>query len=1033
MSCTGSEFCDCGCCSGTSVQTPQGESNLPGLSAITYRTGIWASFRESMLARLSSSEYPALAQFKTRDRDDFSIAFLDSSAVILDILTFYQERLANESYLRTATQLSSLVWLSRLIGYQPSPGVAASTYLAFTLRAATGLPPNPNATAITIPAGSQAQSVPSQGQTPQAFQTSADILAKPDWNALPVQTGVPWLPVVKQTQMYLAGTATQLNPGDAILIVGDERLNDPTSTVWDLCHIVSVQTDTVNQRTLITWAEPLGTANGSTGPSTINPQVFALRQRAALFGYNAMNPILLTPTKVDLTGLLNSNSTDWNFGTAANSQPSDLASNNLIDLDQVYSKLTNGGWLVLAATLLYNPDLPRPGLVDSSKNRFVEEMKSFGPGSDLGGASNTVPTSYQAAYTYFQANLYYLSSVATVTRSDYGLSAKITRITADTGTELNTFYPQATRSAAAFTQSELLPVCEQPFDHPLYGTLLDLEVMRPDLVGVTAVAVTGKNPKLVVNTPDSPTGRPTVYFSPNDDPGNPIALVQGQVLTLLQPPNSVLNSSSTTNPGAIPSWSNSNATPMLSVADPAGRIGVINSTVPGTIPPNYTPLSYFTLASALASDPVVREVALVSALALSTDSRFPHTQIQLTAPLINVYDRTQATVNCNVGPATAGSPVTELLGSGSAATPNQQFTMKQSPLTYVPSPTPAGSVSSLVVRANGAAWAGVSSLYKQPPTAEVYATVNLPGGKAQVIFGDGVEGATLPTGSNNIQASYRVGIGSAGNVPAGTITTLVDRPVGVSGVSNPQTAGGGQDPQSIEDIRANAPLTVLTLGRAVSLTDYQNFAASFAGISKASALWIPNGAYRGVFLTVASSDGAQLLPSSQTFRYLISALQSYGNPNVALYAASYIETTFGLKANILYDARYSQPAVHDAILSLLQSTYCFANRSFGQGVTNDEIAALIQSVPGVVAVNVLNLKVIGSSSSGDIGSAAYSVAAYYAWQATLIVPQLSRPCTQASNGICAYIPVPSLTQPPAAAEILVLDPDPSNVVLGTMS
>ncbi len=85
-----------------------------------------------MLARLSSSDYPALAALKTRDDDDFSIAFLDATAVVLDILTFYQERLANESYLRTATQLYSLTQLSQLIGYQPSPGVSASTYLAFT-------------------------------------------------------------------------------------------------------------------------------------------------------------------------------------------------------------------------------------------------------------------------------------------------------------------------------------------------------------------------------------------------------------------------------------------------------------------------------------------------------------------------------------------------------------------------------------------------------------------------------------------------------------------------------------------------------------------------------------------------------------------------------------------------------------------------------------------------------------------------------------------------------------------------------------
>src|SRR5208283_3569169 len=122
--CIGSSTCTCGCCSGISVQTPQGETNLSGLSSIAYRTGTWATFKESMLARLSSSDYPALAGLKTRADDDFSIALLDASSVVLDVLTFYQERLANESYLRTATQLYSLNQLSQLIGYQPSLGVS---------------------------------------------------------------------------------------------------------------------------------------------------------------------------------------------------------------------------------------------------------------------------------------------------------------------------------------------------------------------------------------------------------------------------------------------------------------------------------------------------------------------------------------------------------------------------------------------------------------------------------------------------------------------------------------------------------------------------------------------------------------------------------------------------------------------------------------------------------------------------------------------------------------------------------------------
>ena len=282
MSCGCGDICTCGCCAGTSVATPIAESNAPGLSAIAYRTGTWATFKETMLARLSSSDYPALAALKTRDDDDFSIALLDASAVALDILTFYQERLANESYLRTATQLYSLSQLSRLIGYQPSPGNSASVYLAFSLSAASGLPPNPTNAAISIPAGTTVQSVPAQGSTAQMFQTSAAILAKPDWNALPVQTGIPWTPQPRDTGVYLQGTSTQLNPGDAFLIVGDERAGSrasgspsvPTNNNWDVRIVGSVKPDAANGRTLVTWSEGLG--GGSVSPAKVNPQILCL-------------------------------------------------------------------------------------------------------------------------------------------------------------------------------------------------------------------------------------------------------------------------------------------------------------------------------------------------------------------------------------------------------------------------------------------------------------------------------------------------------------------------------------------------------------------------------------------------------------------------------------------------------------------------------------------------------------------------------------------------------------------------------------
>jgi hypothetical protein len=946
------------------VQTPQVESNLPGLAAIAYRTGTWATFRESMLARLSSSDYPALAALKTRASDDFSIALLDAAAVVFDILTFYQERLANESYLRTATQLYSMTQLSQLIGYQPWPGVSASTYLAFTIQAATGLPTNPATATLTIPAGTQVQSVAAQGQLPQSFETSSDILAKPDWNALPVLTGSPWLPETGATSAYLAGTSTQLNPGDAILIVGDERALDSTmSPAWDVRTVTQVQPDTTNLRTLVTWSTALGT---DTIPRK-NPVIYALRQRAALFGYNAINPVLLASTTLPALkqAKLVNKKPDWKFNRTSTGQR--LGSQQLVDLDSVYTKLTVGGWLVLICP---NGD------------------NSESPAGDV--------------------SLYGIEQITSTTLTAYGMSGKISRITTDKRSRLN-FFNKNARVTSVLTQSEALPAAEQPLDHPLYGTFLDLEIVRNDLAGVSSVAISGKSQKIMVNA-----GVKHLIFVPDDGTAN-VPLTQGVIVSIIQPP-SLLNAD-----GSMPSWRTSHTKITLRVADVNGRTGTV-----------VCRLREFTLTSTSNSDPVVSEFALVSNVSV-VGTPFPHTRILLQTPLLNCYDRTVSTVNANVGAATAGASVAELLGSGSASTPDQQFTLKQSPLTYTQSPTTTGSLSSLHVTANGVAWTAVPSLYDQASSAQVFATFNLPGGTATVEFGDGVEGATLPTGQGNIQATYRVGLGSAGNVAAGSITTLVNRPLGVSGVTNPLPATGGQDAASVQDVRTNAPLTVLTLGRAVSITDYQNFAATFAGIAKASAVWIPSGPFRGVFITVAGAGGAALPPGNPTLANLVAALKTYGNPSIAIYAQSFLESIFSLKADVLYDPKYDASSVQAAIGASLTQTYSFAQRTFEQGVSGDEIAALIQAVPGVVAVNVKKLKVVATSAAGDLAATAYSVSAYNNWMAQALLTPLPRQCAQSDLTICAYLPVPNTAGVPSPAEILVIDPDPKQIVLGVMA
>lgn len=937
------------------METPQGESNLPGLSSIAYRTGTWSTFKQSMLARLSSSNYPALAQLKTRDDDDFSIALLDAASVMLDILTFYQERLANESYLRTATQLRSLIELSRLIGYEPAPGVGALTYLAFTLKAVVGQPTNPSTPAITIPQGAQVQSVPAQGQTAQTFETSTDIPAKPDWNALPVQSANLWTPP-GGSSMVLAGTATQLNAGDALLILGSEREESTPSEQWDVAILNQVTPDTQNNITYVAWDKRLTHSSGKSSPASPwkSAKVFALRQKAALFGNNAPNPYLFTNANdtsiTSMPALINDCLPAWQWRWN-NFQ---IPSSSSIYLDATYSRIAVGSWFAL---------------VDGDA-----------------------------------VQLYKVATAHTQTLAQYALSSKVTSLAADfdDASIAGTFPLQDT---AVLGQSDQLAAAEQPLDYPLYGTIVDLDGLRPDLAAVQAVALTGNAQKLAVNTSTK-----TLVFKPDDGSGN-LQLNPGDVVSIIDPKPLPLHETD---------WSDDGTERSLRVSDASGRTGTLVAA-----------LEDFSMADAATTDPVMQEVALVSSVGFSA-SPYPHTQLFLANPLLNCYNRAETTVNANVGLATAGSSVSEIMGSGSAATPNQSFNLRQTPLTYVQAVTPTGRESTLAVTANGVAWNEVATLYEQGSSQQVFSTLNQAGGATTVLFGDGVEGATLPTGQNNVQAQYRVGSGVAGNVAAGAITTLIDRPLGVSGVINPQAATGGQDAQSVNDIAENAPLSVLTLGRAVSITDYRNFAATYAGIAKASAIWIPSGPGRGVFLTVAAAGGAALRPGNPTLNQLIASLQAYGNPLIPIHAFSFLETLFSVKADLTYEAGANATAinaVNTAVIAALQQEYSFQNRTFGQGVTADEAAALIQAVPGVVAVNVRQIKAGLTSSAGDITGSNWSLLAYQNWQ--------SRPVTLARaasgcNRICPYVPIVNPSGLPQPAEILVLNPDPNAVALGVM-
>jgi hypothetical protein len=927
------ELNDCGCCEGISRETPDARFNRPGLSAVAYRAGDWTRFKETLLARLSSSDLPAFARLKTRSEDDFTIALLDAFSVMADVLTFYQERNANEFLLRTATELTSVRELARLIGYELSPGVAANAYLAFTVEDASGGTQikaiaaqtdntalvTPPATSPVIPAGTKVQSLPGPGEQAQTFETTEEISARPEWNQLRPRSSEPRFPKPGETAAWLAG-APVVEPGDRLLFVGQERLDSPTSTLWNFRRVVRTQADSLRNRTRIVWDQPLAAPPAES-------RIYVFRQRASVFGHNAPDWMSLPKdSKLSYLGLGEDDeipaqyAAEWpefeifspkypvESGTtvsggiidsvifakkAAAQTPHARASvgaiekniakiltgrtlpaltNDTIDLDQSYPKIAEGGWIVLSL-----PDGPE---------------------------------------------LYSATHVAESSRSSFLLSAKTTRIQLlGNLSTLDSRFKTEVRHTAVFAQSEELLLAETPLLDPIWKDEILLDTAVSAIAEGRTLIVTGRRARRVrVGSTNAP-----LTLVP--DSGAPLLLYTGTELH------------AATDPEPLPRVFNRLRWRLMTDDGLVGSVDALSGVI-----------EYVNLAAD--DDLTVSEVAAVNSVSAADET---HSLLGLATSLVNVYRRETVAIAANVARATHGESVTELLGSGDASATFPAFPLKQSPLTYVTSSDPAGGSSTLAVRVNDLLWEEVPSLYARAPDERVYTTELGESGTTTVRFGNGKQGARLPTGNNNVRAVYRKGIGLGGMVAAGRLSQLMTRPLGVKEVVNPLAAEGAQDAESIDDARRNAPLKILTLDRVVSLQDYEDFARAFAGIGKAAATWTWSGERNGVFLTVAGAGGSPLTTTGETVTNLAAALHALGDPRVPLTLEPYRPIAFRLTAGLTIAPEYQPDIVLTAAEEELRTAFSFDAREFGQSVALSEIVAVIHRVAGVTAVNVTEL------------------------------------------------------------------------------
>jgi predicted phage baseplate assembly protein len=260
--------------------------------------------------------------------------------------------------------------------------------------------------------------------------------------------------------------------------------------------------------------------------------------------------------------------------------------------------------------------------------------------------------------------------------------------------------------------------------------------------------------------------------------------------------------------------------------------------------------------------------------------------------------------------------------------------------------------STLQVRVDEVLWHESRSLVDSGATDRHYVTVTDDEQRTKVRFGDGIRGARLPTGIENVSAVYRTGIGPQGNLGPGRISQLATRPLGVKSVTNPVASTGGAGPEGDDVVRRNAPLGVTALDRLVSVQDHADFARTFAGIGKATATRLSDGTRQLVHVTVAGLDDIPIDPASGLFSSLRQAFHRLGDPRLPVELAVRELLMPLLSAQVAVQPDYLWPLVEADVRSALLGRFGFDRRELGQDLLLSEIISTIQQTKGVAYVDV---------------------------------------------------------------------------------
>ncbi len=404
------------------------------------------------------------------------------------------------------------------------------------------------------------------------------------------------------------------------------------------------------------------------------------------------------------------------------------------------------------------------------------------------------------------------------------------------------------------------------------------------------------------------------------------------------------------------------------------------------------------------ADPDVRELVTISSAEQTSDPLLgvPLTRVLLAAPTTDDHDLYNTVIAGNIVPAVQGlrhgetfvipdptmpppGPVVVRAGANwtpEKPLPDYRYCLAFGPLAWLATSgldedTPVPARPEIALTVNGKPWRferwllGASAANEVfTLTPEQYSPVLTSSrttwfdydsdGGTTIRFGDGTFGVPPPQGTA-FTVLYRVGNGSAGNVPAGTITSIAPGQAqgqNVTACTNPFPATGGTDAETIAQVRNRAPRQFRAEAlRVVQAADYVAAAQSLPWVQQAGTRFRWTGSWLTV-LTTADPAGREE-PTTDQLRSLTGLLDQRRLAGYESYVLPPRYASIDLQITICGQPDSFGSDVETAVLTKLQpgplpgGAVGFFDHSqwrFGQALESSALLAAIQSCPGVVGV-----------------------------------------------------------------------------------